>query len=395
MHAVLTAIVLWIALIITFIAGPGDRSVAGPLKGADFIYFYTVGSLAKTHHTSALYDFDALHAEQIALVPESAAEFYPPVYPPNVALVFAPFASLPFRSAMFLWNLITIVAFAFIVASAWRPVAVDLPDRRFVVAAAAAFPPFWNLVLHGQATILILAAFWVGWIALERQKRFWAGMAFGLLLIKPQFAIPLAVIVLFCGEWAMLAGAVTSIGIQLGTVALLLGGSVLKAYAAFVPLMLRHADLLEPKPAQSHSLRALTRLAPDSIGLLIWVGLSAVVLFHVVKVWKTDSPVRVRLGVAILASLLVNPHVIVYDATVLALPLIWLGAYVQQRRPAIDSPRFWICVYWLYVTLLAPTAAVVSVQVSVLLMMWVLWLVARSVTREHIEQTRLESLPDS
>lgn len=384
MHAVLVASVLWIALIVTFAAGAGNRSIAGPIKGPDFLQFYTSGSLIRTHHPSALYDFNALHRAQVALVPESGPELYPPVYPPQVALLFAPFSALPYRPAMLLWTLITIAIFCAIVRSAWRPVATNLPDSLFVFAAAAAFPPFWNLVLFGQATILILAAFWAGWMALEREKPFLAGLAFGLLLIKPQFAIPLAVVVLVYRQWAMLLGAVTSIAIQIGVVVVLLGWPVVEAYAAFVPVMLQHADLLEAKPFQSHSLRALTRLAPTSIALPLWGVMCAAVLVYVVKVWKSGAPLRVRLGIVILASVLVNPHLIVYDATVLALPLIWFGAYVQERDVRANAVVFWTIVYWLFVTFLAPTAAIIGVQVSVLLMAWLVVLMARVAARKNL-----------
>jgi hypothetical protein len=383
-HAVLLASVLWIALIVTFAAGPGNRSIAGPIKGPDFLQFYTSGSLVRTHQTAALYDFTALHRAQVALVPESEPELYPPVYPPHVAILFAPFSALSYRQALVLWSLITIALFYAINRRAWRQDAASLPDATFVLTAAAAFPPFWSLVLFGQVTILVLAAFWAGWIALERNKPFVAGLAFGLLLIKPQFAIPLAVVVLACGEWAMLLGAVASIAMQIGAVVLLLGWRVLEAYATFVPVMLRHADLLESKPFQSHSIRAVTRLAPDLLALPLWGVLSAAVMVYVVKVWKTGAPLRVRLGLVILASVLVNPHLIVYDAAVLALPLIWFGGYVQERGVREDSVAFWTTVYWLYVTLLAPTAAIIGVQVSVLLMAWLVVLMARSITRTNL-----------
>jgi hypothetical protein len=364
------AIVLWAGLAIAFTAGAGDRSIAGPIKGADFLVFYTMGSLAGGSRAQTLYDVNAFHQAQVALVSESDAELYPPVYPPQAALFFAPFSRLPFRHAMFAWSLITIALFGAIVRSAWRPVAKDLPDSLFVFAAAASFPPFWSLVLYGQATILILAAFWAGWLALERDRRFWAGMAFGLLSFKPQFAIPLAILVLVNREWKMLAGAVASVAIQAGAVVAVLGWSAMKGYAALLPVMLQHADLLEPKPFQSHSLRALTRLAPTWIGLPMWAVLSAMVVLYMLRLWKSEAPLRVRLGMVILASVLVNPHLIVYDATVLVLPLIWFGAYVQERSSQAEAALFWTSVYWLFVTLLAPTAAAIGVQVSVLLMTW-------------------------
>jgi hypothetical protein len=369
-HAIVAAVMLWGALAITFLAGPGDRSIVGPIKGPDFLQFYTMGALARAGEVAALYDFDAFHRAQAALVPESEPELYPPVYPPHTALVFSPFRRLPYRPALFAWTLITIALFAVIVRSAWRPVAASLPDARLVAAAAAAFPPFWYLVLYGQATILVVAAFWAGWMALERRQPFYAGMAFGLLLIKPQLALPLAVVVLACGEWAMLAGAVASIASQVAVVALTLGLPAVEGYAAFVPSMLANAELLEPKPFLSHSLRAATRPAPDWIGLPIWIALSAIVLACVVRVWKSPAPVRVRVGMVIAAAVLVSPHLIVYDAAILALPLIWFAAHVREGNTRINAAAFGSVVFWLFVTLLAPTAAAIGVQLSVAIMLW-------------------------
>ena len=35
-------------------AGPGDRGIAGPLKGADFVHFYTLGHLAESQQVGTL-----------------------------------------------------------------------------------------------------------------------------------------------------------------------------------------------------------------------------------------------------------------------------------------------------------------------------------------------------
>ena len=166
-----------------------------------------------------------------------------------------------------------------------------------MLAAAAAFPPFWSLILYGQITIVILVAFWLGWLALERGRSYLAGVAFGLLALKPQFGIPLAAIVLACGEWRMLAGAVSSVVAQAAAVWLMLGSSVFAAFAASLPITVTYADWLESKPYMSHSLRAVTRLLPNWAGLPLWAALAGIVLWYTVKVWKSDAPLRVRLGV--------------------------------------------------------------------------------------------------
>jgi hypothetical protein len=375
-QAIILATLLWIGAAISF-AGPGDRSIAGPLKGPDFIQFYTLGHLAASRQVNAMYDMQAYHDAQVALVPESAPEIYPTVYPPQAALLFMPFSRVPYRAALLLWTVMSIALYSLIVRSVWRRVSGRLSDRRLIIAAAAAFPPFWTLIVYGQVTILILIAFWLGWLALERGRPYLAGTAFGLLALKPQFGIPLAAIVLACGEWRMLAGALSSVALQIAAIALALGSAVFATFVSSLQITLTHAEALEPKPFMSHSLRAVTRLLPNGIGLPLWLTLSAIVLWYTVRVWKSEAPVRVRLGVVMLASLLVNPHVIVYDVTLLALPLLWFGAYMLEEGRRDDAPAFGVMVYWLFAALFIPTAAVLGVQMSVPLMMALLVFMSR------------------
>lgn len=378
-HAIVLAVILWIMAAVVGFAGAGDRGIAGPLKGADFVQFYTLGHLASSRQVASMYDGARLHEAQVELVPESKPEIYPPVYPPQAAVMFAPIAGLSYQRALLVWCLVTIGGYALIVWSAWKPVADLLPDRMFVIAAAAAFPPFWSLVLHGQVTLILLVAFWAGWLALERRRHWLAGFAFGLLALKPQFGIPLAVVVLACGEWRMLAGAVTSVVAQAAVVWLTLGPQAFTRFAETIPNTLAYADLLEAKPFLSHSLRAVTRPAPDWIGLPAWAALSAIVLWSTVRVWKSHAPVRVRLGAVVLAAVLVNPHLIIYDLTVLALPILWFGAYLQEPSRREQAARYWTTVYWLFVMTFMPTAAVIGVQLSVFVMGWLLVLVVRAV----------------
>jgi hypothetical protein len=323
----------------------------------------------------------ALHDAQVSLVPDSKPDLYPTVYPPHAALLFMPFNGWTYAPALLVWCLVTMALYAVVIWSAWRRVADQLPDGRMIVAAAAAFPPFWSLILYGQITIVILIAFWLGWLALERGRPYLAGAAFGLLTLKPQFGIPLAVIVLACGEWRMLVGAVASAAAQAAIVWVTMGSAAFSGFASTLRVTLTYADWLESKPFMSHSLRAVTRLLPASIGGPLWWALGAIVLWCTVRVWKSDAPVRIRLGVVMLASLLVNPHVIVYDVTLLALPLLWFGAYMLETERHADAPAYGVLVYWLFAALFIPTAAAIGVQMSVPLMMGLLVWMTRATTQ--------------
>jgi alpha-1,2-mannosyltransferase len=384
-HAITVAVILWIMTAVAEFTGTSDRGIAGPLKGADFVQYYTLGHLASARRIEPMYDAALYHQAQADLIPESAREIYPPVYPPQVAVLFAPVSGLSYQRALLLWCVLTIAGYAVIVWSVWRPVADLLPDRTFVIAAAAAFPPFWSLILHGQVTVILLAAFWAGWLALERRRHCLAGFAFGLLAIKPQFGIPLAVVVVVCGEWKVLAGAVSSVLAQAATVWLMLGGEALTAFAGNIPTVMAYADMLEAKPFLSHSVRAVTRLAPNWIGVPMWTIVSAIVLWYTVRVWKSQAPLSVRLGVVVLASALVNPHVIIYDLTVLALPLLWFGAYMREAARREHVVPFWMLVYWLFVTTFMPTSAAIGVQASVIVMIALLVLIVRVIQADESE----------
>lgn len=388
-QAILVACISWVAAAVIIFGSRGDRDLLGHLKGADFVHFYTLGRIVLADQTAALYDADAQHRLQADWVPASAPDFFLPVYPPQTALLFTPFARLSYGIAALLWAATTIVTYTLVVRSAWRPGRDVLPDSLFIVAAAAGFAPFWSLVLHGQTTTVPLLGFCLGWQALERNRRFLAGLALGLVAIKPQLGLALTVVIVACGEWAILSGLLAAAALQTACVWFVMGPNVLWDYFRTMQQLPRFAALLEPKPYQLHSIRAITRLVPGWWESAAWVLLSLAVVWRCLRAWKAEVPVAARMGVLVLASVLVSPHLTVYDATVLVLPILWLGTWIQRELPR-QAAGFWPFVFWLYVTLLIPTAVLVRVQVSVLVLGWLFV----NVTRRAAE-SQSSALPES
>jgi hypothetical protein len=183
----------------------------------------------------------------------------------------------------------------------------------------------------------------------------------------------------------MMGGAVASVAIQALIVWWALGADAFAGYLAMLPTIAAHADELEARPFQSHSIRALTRLLPDWGGVPLWIGLVSAVLWKTGKVWSTTEPLTVRLGLAILACVLVNPHLIIYDATILILPLVWFGAWLSQRdtqpprhdHRALMLEHYGAFLYALIIAFIAPSAALIRIQISVLLMLWLFWNIQR------------------
>jgi hypothetical protein len=157
--------------------------------------------------------------------------------------------------------------------------------------------------------------------------------------------------------------------------------SSLVDYVAFMREVTAVEYLIEPDPFELHSIRSLARLAPDWVATPLWLVGSAVVLERTVRVWRSGADVLVRLGVLLLATVLVSPHLFAYDAAVLSLALLWIGAWVQRTRVMIPqaADRFWRGVPLLYATFLFPIAHIIKVQVSVLVMIWLVFTLTSAV----------------
>ena len=372
-QAVLLALVAWSILAFS-LTGPGERSRFGPLKWADFAHFYTLGHIARFGPADALYDSVAQHAVQVSLIPESAGDSFRIAYPPLTAFFFAPFSRLPYVAAGALWAAISIALLLGIVTIIGRRSRLRT-DWPLVYAVVLAFPPTWELVGYGQTTIVPILAFALAWIALDLKRPLLAGVALGALSVKPQFGIVVAVVALACSEWRLIAGACISVAVQVLLSAILFGWGVVASYAGTVLTVATTAMDVEASPHMQHSLRVLFGLLPGYVGLVLLVLTSAAVVVAVVRIWRTSADSRTRMGTLVLASVLVNPHLYVYDASLLILAGLWLGEAFSA-----DSHWFWRRAYLLTLLVLVPTAALVRIQLSVVAMLELFYQAQRRVS---------------
>jgi hypothetical protein len=183
----------------------------------------------------------------------------------------------------------------------------------------------------------------------------------------------------------MLAGAAVSVGAQVAATSAFLGMSVWRDYATVVTRLPELNTLLEPRPEQMHSIAAMTSRLPADWSVFAWALLSALVIVRTIQVWRSSAPVALRTAVLIVGSVLVNPHVFSYDATVLAPALIWLAgwAYGEAQAHRTLSTVFAPAVYALYVCLALPTAIFLPVQASVLILAALFVTVTRDLLSSH------------
>lgn len=375
-HAAILGIILWGGFAIVTFGSKGDRNLVDHLKGEDFVQVYALAHSAFEGPYPTFRSQETFHQRQVQLVPASRDDRYLPIYPPSAALIFWPLAQLPYRLAALSWALMTMATYGLIIWGAHYPARRLLPDTRFVALAAAAFPPFFLLVLYGQMTIIPMLGFHLCWLGLRSSRPIAAGAALGLLTLKPQFGVVLLPLFLLSRSWQVLLGFVFCVFAQLVAIAWTMGSQAFTAYGATLAGMPSVEYLLEPDAWRMHSLRTLTRIIPAPSGEVVWAVLSLGVIVFAWRLWRSSAALDARFGAMMLATVIVNPHLFAYDAVVLAPAFIWLGGWIEATRPSVRL-AYWQGVYLISVTLLMPTAAVIYVQFSVVLIAWLFWRIGR------------------
>src|SRR5207249_1557623 len=136
--------------------------------------------------TSHLYDPAAQQALQDRIVgKQDMFAWY--VSPPFMALLYLPFAALPYLLSAVAWTVFTLLLLRI---AAWlaRPLIPDLGARhwRFALLVAAASQPIFELLGAGQDTALSLLIWVVGVRMAVSRRDGLAGTIFALGLLKPQ-----------------------------------------------------------------------------------------------------------------------------------------------------------------------------------------------------------------
>ena len=374
-HGLLLAVCLWTVYALTM-SSPGLLDRNGLVKGTDFLHFYTLGTLAMQGRGDLLYDMRAQADLAHKLVPQAPNSLYVPLYGPQVSLFFVPFARLSYAWALAAWLALNVLIFAFCCYAIWKRCPELQPYRWTVLILAIAFPGFFHLLAWGQTSGLALLCFTLAYLALQGKQRLLAGLAIGFLIFKPQLGLAAAIVFIFAREWKLIAGAVVAASVQLVAAWMHYGTEVMSTHIHALTHVENVASLLEPRLYQTHSLRSFWSLLLPwphlAFALYIFTGLGVLVL--TVRCWQTGAPLAVRYSALLFATVLVSPHLTVYDLVILAPAFLllsdWKLGHGKQPVAPLLSALLCVC-YPLF--LLAPLAQATHLQLSVVAMTTLLW----------------------
>ena len=358
-YGLILAVCIW-SVYVWLLTAPGLLDRNHLLKGTDFLHFYILGTLVNQHRGADLYNMTVQADLAHQRVPEAGRLVYVPMYPPQVSLLFAPLARFPYGIALSAWLAVSTLLYGICCYWIWRT-CPRLGNHAWTAAILAlGYPGFFHLLLWGQTSALALLCFTLAYLALRGDRPFLAGLAIGSVIFKPPLGLAALFVFLLAPEWKLVGGALTAAAAQLSIAWVYYGPAVLGDYLNRVLHMRELLPIFEPRPYQMHSLRAFFQLVLPETSLSFWLYL---------------APLALRYAVFLFATVLVAPHLTIYDLVVLAPAFLLLADWLAENSaPPVVIPMLLAA----YLLPLVPQAKWTHVQFSVIAMIVLLWTLTRT-----------------
>lgn len=319
---------------------------AGSRLNSDFLAFWSFPRFAGHHDPRLIYDAASLQSFQQALYP-GFGSFYPYLYPPTLLLPIWWLKCLAFTPAEFLWTLAGLLVLAGAVPLLFAR------HRLLVLAALLASPAALINAATGETAFFTTALAIAGFGLLPRRPVL-AGVAFGLLTLKPQLGVLIPFFLLARGEWRAIAAACL-------TAAVLAGLSCLILPPALWPLWLQTLPHYQNDyfNARGLNLNIITTPAANLVVLgvpaqLAWLAqiFCGLGIAGVVAWLARRAEYNVAVAALFTGIFLAQPHAYAYDSVLVPAAL----ALCYSPRLPVWAMALGVAVYLLPWLLLTPAA---------------------------------------
>lgn len=299
------------------VASDGLIDRAGKPIGTDFSNVYAAGTLALQGRAADAYDPPLQHAAEKAVFGREVP-FFGWHYPPFFFAVAALVAILPYAAGLALWMVVSLPAYLVVVRA--------ILPRRETLLVATAFPAVFVNTGHGQNGFFTAALFGGG-LHLIGKRPALAGVLFGMLAYKPQFAVLIPLALLAGRHWLALATAAGTVAALVVLSLLFLGLGVWHAFIAstgFTQTIVLEQGATGWEKIQSafSAVRMWGGSIPLAYGLQS--ALTLLLALSVIWLWRSRAAFELKAGALAIACLLATPYVLDYDLVVLGIAIAFL-----------------------------------------------------------------------
>lgn len=355
----------------------GGHITSLTIRTGDFVQYFGISQLIIKGHGGAIYDFQRLsHVEELIVYPLSVQHgVLPYLYPPYFAIVVAPLSMLDYGAAYALWLIVNCVLLVSTLFALERYAGLGGRTAALVrLAGICSLPVVMTLAL-GQVSIVILALLASALLAARARRHELAGAALALALIKPPYVVPFLIIFIVQRRWRTIAAfGATGVGLLLLPIPVL-GLSINRVYADLLiavnqwqgkggAVVYHHVTIAAATydPHVNQGIYGFSQLLLAS-GPARLSALGLTLLFVAVLVWSAwrSRAIDLPFALAAVVALLINPHVLVHDLTLLLIPVCVALRYRGSRSLWLG---FLLAALYAVITVGYPLSYAVPVQLS-------------------------------
>lgn len=318
-----TVYALWLGLALGFLVSyissvNGLIDATSNLLGRDFVNMWAGARAAAGGALDRVFAIEAYRA----FLGELFGLSLPPhnwSYPPHLLPFVSPLARLPYLTALIVWSLAGLAIYLWCCV---RPGA-----GKFEIAALALAPASLVNLITGQNGFFTAAMLWSGLSLLDR-KPVIAGIALGLLTVKPQLGLLIPFILLIDRRRAVIASACITTASLLAVTALLYGPQV---FSAYVEKALPHQAyvftqtegiFVSMMPTAFMNVRLMGLDA--SAAWLVQLPVTVAGIVFTLWLWRRTNDRALKAAAVVAGTFLALPYLFNYDMTIFTPVLVSL-----------------------------------------------------------------------
>lgn len=328
-------LVLHVAILVTGIL----LTPEGPRR-VDFIAFQAAGRMALAGDAAGAYDWRRIQEVQAAIAGttvEGIGGLLGWLNPPHFFFAVLPFAPFTYAQAWTAWIVASVAALAL----GLRAVLPGAP----ALVAALCMPVVLFCLGVGQNGLLVAALF-AATLGLLDRRPVLAGIALGLLTIKPQFGLLFPLVLVLTGRWRVVAAAAATTMLAAAAAWAAFGPEPWPAFLAQIgggtDRYLLGATPVMRKIQSVYAFVAVTT-GREALAAAIHGALAVAVAAVVLRLWlrRPEGPEEARAAALIAGAFLLTPYAWIYDMPAFAVAALFLvraglrDGFLPWERPVL------------------------------------------------------------
>lgn len=318
----------------------------GAKLGADYPVFYAAGLIVNDGNPEKLYDQKTIIEKQkISINHTDNLGYHTWVYPPYVAMLFAPLASLPYLVSYLLFTALMSFSLWGAVILAGRFIQIIDDNKLTTFALICCFYPILKATTGGQNIALSLFLVCGTLAMLMENRNILAGLFLGLLFFKPHFALPLIGLLFLNGRYQTTFVA-TLVGLGYYLIAAIMLGwdwpiQWFQHIAAYAPGEAKvNGDQLISFLGAAEQLFGPGEKIAYFVAVLLTLIVILLLSFLFIKYSGSKQVLPLLFSIAMPGLLLLSPHTQFYELGLLVLPAMLLIDH-RRERVALLVIFFW------------------------------------------------------